>query len=419
MTAGLSAMNGLYGSTYGMQNYYNNPYFLQAYNYPNYNQMYAQQQVPVQQVPATSTVNSQNPSQLTNSSNINFQGAQNVITNEAKEEKKGNGLAWALGIGATAIGASWWLASRGKARNATGLWNQIKTGFTSLFDKSADVAKTISFQEINGKKVFSIPEKTRVLKQTEAVVQNEALGLALKDGLKWTDDAAKVAGYKFDLKDGDDIIRVAVRNNNGTNNFTYTNISKGLKDEGRKLTSVSESLQKQIDEVVNAVNKKDIKAVPSGIELKSMFYGLENNSGTSSLYFDKLGAKSKIDTGLKFVKSDRFLDGSDAVNAVMHDNETFKQAYQNLTGKKVSYEGWNIAQANYNPAGFKNKTGNVWPSDTHLIISNNEIIGLVENGKALDVNTDRFKSLKEQFGDVFEKAMDNQKDFTNVIRTLA
>ena len=280
------------------------------------------------------------------------------------------------------------------------------------------MAKSISFQEINGKKVFSIPEKARKLVPAEAIAQNETLGLALNEGLKWTDDAAKVAGYKFDLKDGDDIIRVAVKNTNGTNHFTYTNISKGLKDEGRKLTSVSENLQKQIDDVVNAVNKKDIKAVPSGIELKSMFYGVENG-GTSALYFDKLKANSKINTGLKVVKSDRFIEGSDALNAYMHDNETFKKAYQNLIGKNVSYDGWNISQANYNPAGFKNQTGAVWPADAHLIISDNKVIGLVENGKTFGIDTERFKSLKEQFGEVFEKVMDNQKDFTNVIRTLA
>ena len=45
MTAGLPAVSGLYGNNFNMQKYYNDPCFLQAYNSPNYNQMYGQQQM--------------------------------------------------------------------------------------------------------------------------------------------------------------------------------------------------------------------------------------------------------------------------------------------------------------------------------------------------------------------------------------
>lgn len=137
MAVGLTAMNGLYGNSYGMQNYYNNPYFLQAYNSPNYNQFMQTQQRTYQQQSVANTagqVNTQGGVQATSGTNVNFKGAQSQITNDAKEEKKGsNGLAWLFGIGATVIGTCWWLASRGKARNATGLWNQIKLGAISLF----------------------------------------------------------------------------------------------------------------------------------------------------------------------------------------------------------------------------------------------------------------------------------------------
>ena len=94
MTAGLPAVSGLYGNNFNMQNYYNNPYFLQAYNSPNYNQMYGQQQMygqsPMynQQMygqQATNTTPS-STTQLPTGSNVNFQGAQNAITTETKEE---------------------------------------------------------------------------------------------------------------------------------------------------------------------------------------------------------------------------------------------------------------------------------------------------------------------------------------------
>lgn len=414
MAAGLSSMNGLYGS-YGMQNSFNNPYFLQAFNAPNANQVQAQQQAYSQQMANTAQNNvSFQGAQVANPNNISVQGAQATITEQAQEkESGGNGLAWALGIGVTLVGAGWWLASRGKGRGAEGLWNQIKTGFTSLFDKSADAASKITVKSVNGKNVFSLPNKVQNFKGAEAIAKSKELGIAVNEGLKWTDEAAEIARYKFDLKDGDDVIRVTVNNIKGKDKLVFRNVTKGGKEQGKILTSVSEELQKQVDNVVDAVSKKDPKAIPTGIEVKDILYASQNN-GTTSIHYN--GRKAATNS-LKYIQTNKFLATDDAVLATMNDNATFKQAVENLS-KNDKFEGWSIAEALYSPTGVKNASGTVWPANTSLKIENDKVAGIVENGKVFGCDSDKFKALKEQFGEVFEKAMEKQNDFTDIVRAL-
>ncbi len=268
MVTGLTPMDSIY-SGYGMQNFYNNPYFLQAYNSPNFNQMQAMQQMQTQQqmlAQQSANLAGQTPTQanlqVSNGANINFQGAQSAISGEAKEEKGGNGLAWFLGLTTTAIGAAWWLSSRGKARNATGLWNQIKLGFTSLFNKPT------------------------VIKGADIVKHKDAL--KLNDALKWTDDAAKLNGFQFELKNPEGILnRVTVRNGElvgladltqkATKENNLRNITKLYKDN-----KLSDAFKKQIDDVIEAVGKKDVSSLSKDINLKNIVYSgaVEQGSAT-------------------------------------------------------------------------------------------------------------------------------------------
>lgn len=247
MAVGLTAMNGLYGNSYGMQNYYNNPYFLQAYNSPNYNQFMQTQQPTYQQQSVANTagqVNTQGGVQATSGTNVNFKGAQSQITNDAKEEKKGsNGLAWLFGIGATVIGTCWWLASRGKARNATGLWNQIKLGAISLFKDS------------------------KILKGADIAKHKDAL--KLKETLKWTDDAANLKRFNFELKDADGTIQ----------KFAY---NKGqIANKAYKENKLSETLKNQVDEIVETIKRKDLSKLSADVTVKDIQYtaNLKNGVG--------------------------------------------------------------------------------------------------------------------------------------------
>ena len=262
MAPGMLVMNGLYANPYGMQNYYNNPYFIQAYNSPNYNQMLQSQQQNYSQQPTNTTSQTvgQTGVQLPNGSNVIFQGAQSQITNganEVKEEKKGgNGLAWLLGLTATAIGTAWWLASRGQARNATGLWNQIKLGAVSLF------------------------KDPTVLKGADILKHKDALGI--NEALKWTDDAAKITNYTLNLTDSGKTYKVLVQDGslkslmevaqeNGTNKFN--NITQAFTNG-----SITESLKNLINTNIKAVADKNATNIAEGI-LTNIHYTSPVNNG--------------------------------------------------------------------------------------------------------------------------------------------
>lgn len=284
MTAGLTAMNGLYGNSYGMQNYYNNPYFLQAYNSPNYNQMIQAQQQMYAQQPATNTLGQtghQSGLQIPSGTNVNFQGAQSAISNEGKEEKKSNGLAWAIGIGATAIGACWWLASRGKARNATGLWNQIKTGFKSLY------------------------KKPNIVKEAQNIAKNKEI-FKFNDALKWTEQGANLKGFQFELKNADGVLnRVTVQNGQVS---ALTDLTKKATKENnlRNITeaynngTLNETFKKQIDDIVKMVTDKDVSKLPKGVELKNIIYTAPVEQGYVSYLANAAKAENN---GLKFLST--------------------------------------------------------------------------------------------------------------------
>ena len=147
-------------SNLGMFNYSQmgyDPYFLQAFNSPNVNQMYQSQQVPAQQT-------AQQVSQAL-AGNPSFQGAQTATT-----EKKGNGKAWLLIGGAAALAGAAWMISRGKAAGAEGLVEQFKAGIKSFGKESAK--KVVGFTEINGKKICNIPGKENIIKNCKISILN-------------------------------------------------------------------------------------------------------------------------------------------------------------------------------------------------------------------------------------------------------
>lgn len=262
MIPGLSVSNGLYGNQYGMQNYYNNPYFLQAYNSPNYNQIAQSQQAYNNQMANSVGQTNNQTNQQTNTSNVSFQGAQAAIQDDSeKEEKSSSGRAWGLALAATAIGTGWWLLSRGKARNANGFFNQIKTGFTSLFKDS------------------------KIIKGADISKYKEALGI--NEALKWTDEAAKLKSFQFELKNPDGVLnRITVKNGELANLIDLTQeATKGNKL--RNLTSnykdglINADFKKQIDEIISMVSSKDISKLPTEVNLKNIQYTAGNNSGLS------------------------------------------------------------------------------------------------------------------------------------------
>ena len=84
MPTSLSAVDSLYNNSYG--NLYSNPYFLQAYNSPNYNQVLQAQQLQQQVAQQQQLQNSGQVGAQVGTNNVAFQGAKSAIANESKEK---------------------------------------------------------------------------------------------------------------------------------------------------------------------------------------------------------------------------------------------------------------------------------------------------------------------------------------------
>ena len=133
---------------------YNDPYFLQAYNSPNYLQMQQMQQM--QQAQAQQVQQSYNTNPFASQNSV----MQN-ITPKATEEpkKKNNTAAWAV-LGTVALAGTAWMISRGKKTGAEGIFNQLKAGFKSL-GKNAN------------EQIFSFTEKRKILRKKILLILHE------------------------------------------------------------------------------------------------------------------------------------------------------------------------------------------------------------------------------------------------------
>ncbi len=151
------AINGFsYGYGYGNNNMYgmnglgyNDPYFIQAYNSPNYNyQLLQQQQQQAQIAQQTAQQQQIEPTQTSPS----FQGAAKAIEQE-QPEKKSKASKWVLGI-ASVIGLAWAGYKCFKKGDGTGLakifdgakkygssaWNCVKGWFGKSAPKTSSPA---------------------------------------------------------------------------------------------------------------------------------------------------------------------------------------------------------------------------------------------------------------------------------------
>ena len=122
----------------GSANYsqYYDPYFLQAYQSPNYYQLQAQNN---QQTGGNSTV--------TTTANPNFKGATAEIVNSNAESKKTNKVAkWVLGTLATAgtVFAAWKCHGKGVGEK---WYSKISDGFKKYWDNGIDWVSKLKFNK--------------------------------------------------------------------------------------------------------------------------------------------------------------------------------------------------------------------------------------------------------------------------------
>ena len=105
----------------------------------------------------------------------------------------------------------------------------------------------------------------------------------------------------------------------------------------------------------------------------------------------------------------------------MNDNKKLAKAVEEATqegrcwlllGKKIKpdYSSWNVRSATHSP------TVKGWPSSAQIMVENNKITGIIENGQVFDAASDRYKELHYKFPKAFKDILDKKLD--NVVRYL-
>lgn len=384
---------------------YNDPYFMQALNSPNYYQLQQAQQSATQtQTPTTADT----ATSSTNATNPTFQGKA------AESTGSGTGVAVALTAAAAIGGTALWILNRGKGKGAKGIVDQFKKGIES-FKKEKNVYE---IRKINDKYVFSLPNKSEVYRGADISTKNNALGLGIDEGLKWTDKAAKVKGYHINITGSDGIAnRITVRDGKVV---SCVNLSKKAGEEGRLFTdaynngTLDTAFKKQIDDAILAMNKRDMTSIPSGVDIKNIVYH-QTTDGANALFLAN-AEKTGVTNGVKVVKTNRFELNDEKLKAAREENEGFNQIVANITGKKSKIDGLDISYATCTPSGL--------PAGHEIVIKNNAIKGVNVTGsdaktKFYDINTDTYKALHFDNKEIIDKVLANNTEFKNVAYSYA
>lgn len=375
---------------------YNDPYLQMSLYTPNYYQM------------NTAPMQSASGTQQIPMSYMPVQTAQTQPQKSAPKEEKSNHTAAILSIlGVAAVGATLYIASRGKAAGAEGFINSVKAGFKSLKKQSKEITMSI----VDGKPVYTLPNKSHSIKGADVVAQAKSLGLEATEGLKWTDAAAKVKSYHIELTDGGIANKIIVRDGKVAR---CINVAE---NKSFALETSSPEFQKKVQGIIDSVAKKQ---EPSGAKVVNILYGQEIASGSNAWHIANSSSKNVKD-GLCMIRTDRFAHNSEAVYAAKGMNKTFAEAASKAEKADADYSSWSIASAEYAPNSVTSKvTGATWPAGAKLNIQNDKVVSLVDsNGRVHKCGDDVYEALKYQFEEVFTQAPKQQELFTNIKYVVA
>ena len=386
-----------------------NPYTPSYQDYANkYTQMYTD---------TNSASMQNNNTRLYNHHPLNFE--------ESSENKKNRRVAyWALGSLAVVLAVgSMFVSSKGKGsdifsklKNAgQKCWDRIKKVFSSkkASGKSDEVVlDTVEMIQKNGKATFRLPEKTQTLIGQTQKVMDAAADLNLENvSRNLTDKTSKIKTSRMIIDD------------NGVEKLITLGKSGKIYCKGPdgklNLTDQSEEFQKLVQDTVKSIKDKKLNEISSKVKLENVVYDSKITSGSNGTYFfESVNGKGAGTESVRRIITDRFDINSSAVGEAMYDNKNFAKAVAeaNPTRKHwyslpqtPDYSRWKVRSATHTPT-IKN-----WPENAQIMIENNEIIGVIENGKF--VSEEMYKNLKQRFPEAFEDVLDKKLD--SVIRYLA
>ena len=310
-----------------------------------------------------------------------------------------------------------------KGKNGS-IWGKLKSGAKTCWEKTKNffsskpktnelgdtVLDTVEMIQKNGKTTLRLPEATQTLTGKTDTITSAAKDLGIDSVAKELTGATSKVKTSRMIIDDNGVKKLVTLGNSG-NVFCKTLDGKTI-----KLADQSDEFQKIVKETVDSIKSNKFNNLNSKVKIENIVYDSKIVDGTVGTYLHK-GSVVSGSSGVKRVITDRFDVGSDEVHALMKDNKKLREAVEKATPtrkhwyslpKSADYSNWNIRSATHTPT-VKN-----WPENAHIIIENNEIVGVVENG--VRVNETRLKALQYRFPKAFENVLDKPLD--NIVRYL-
>lgn len=396
-----------------------NPY-MQSYGqgYGNYGQSYGNYAQQISDKYSTQSSVSY-PANINYSTNTCVENTE--LSEEAKKKRRNKTLLIAGGVLVTGVTTAILCATQGKGSGvidkiksaAKTCWQKVKNIFSSKAktdDAGEAVLDTVEMIQKGGKTTLRLPEAKQVLNgKTDKIVT------AVKD-LGIDSVAKEVTEATSKVKTSTMTIH-----HKGVKTFVTLGNSgkifcKGADGKMLNLAEQSADYQKLVNETIDAIKGKQLNKIDPSVQIQNIVYDSKIANGTVGTYLHKGGAKTGT-SEIRRIITDRFDVGSDEVHALMKDNKKLREAVEKATPtrkhwfslpKSADYSNWNIRSATHTPT-VKN-----WPEKAHILIENNEIVGVIENG--VRVNETRLKALQYRFPKAFEDVL--EKELDNVVRYL-
>ena len=408
--------------TLTLNSYYNDPYFLQAYNSPNYYNQQALLNNSMQNItPAQSNLS---VSDNTSVANTTFKGLPG-----ATEEKQGSKKGLALGLVGTAVATGVGLILYKGRKSPGNVIQKFKSGWNNLWSKSDNAYNNrVLFQKVNGNDIVILPNQKRCITTKNfndsngVITEAKSRGITgIKQDLKLADDDAILRSTAFEFKlDGKEYQGVY-------------NLEKDVKlrvkgsRENLNVADLEGELKTTLENITTSLkNNKNVDGI-SDVTLKNTCYGQTIN-GNDILY---LTNATKANNGLLAVRTNRFKFDDNVVITARGNDSKLNEAINEYS--KGRYDSFEVIDGNWKPSESRtfwqkltgknsndykgNITGEKWNEDTKLVIKDGKVVGVIENN--VPVSNDRLNALKADFPTIFENYMSHQKDFTgDIIRAL-
>lgn len=376
------------------------PYFLQAYSSPNnyqYQQQLIQQPLLAQNVEQVDSVQ-----QSENVPNINFKGAESVV----QQPKKNHTAAW-LVLGSIATVGAACLIHKGQKAGANGIFDQFITGFKSLIGKTDD--KVLTFGLNNGKRVCTIPGKENILNNSQTIADDlNKLGFNGADKL----DFAK---FTTTLNDGTKVLSPELKINSGTFNIGECIVT--FKD-GKVIKCINKNgddiLNKYIEAGNSTTNSSDFQEQKTLIDnfIKNLrkeenfknIQDFEVEHSTNQITRKFVRTNPTDDFKIQSAQTKYFSLDDNIVKTYSNENPKTKEILDKFgNGENIG----NVVYAEY----YSDEIGT-------LVIEGNNISSIrTIDGKSINKGSSEYNDLHKKYKDLFEKALRNELESTNITYT--